>query len=65
MPLYSSSSHFRAFLQAVTYYCGPLSGTTQDMSVNSYTRGCHLLNYDDVIGTDRVSYTLCMPLPND
>jgi len=34
------------------------------MSVNSYTRGCHLLNHDDVIGTRRVSYILYMPLPN-
>lgn len=58
------SSRFRAFLQAVTG-CGPLSGTTQDMSVNSYTRGCHLLNHDDVIGTRRVSYILYMPLPYD
>lgn len=33
------------------------------MSVNSYTRGCHLLNHDDVIGTRRVSYILYMPLP--
>lgn len=58
------SSNFRAFLQAVTG-CGPLSGTMQDMSVNSYTRGCHLLNHDDVIGTRRVSYILYMPLPCD
>lgn len=35
------------------------------MSVNSYTRGCHLLNHDDVIGTRRVSYILYMPLPDD
>jgi len=34
------------------------------MSVNSYTRGCHLLNHDDVIGTRRVSYILYMPLPH-
>jgi Rps23 Pro-64 3,4-dihydroxylase Tpa1-like proline 4-hydroxylase len=33
------------------------------MSVNSYTKGCHLLNHDDVIGTRRVSYILYMPLP--
>jgi Rps23 Pro-64 3,4-dihydroxylase Tpa1-like proline 4-hydroxylase len=58
------SSRFRAFLRAVTG-CGPLSGTKQDMSVNSYTRGCHLLNHDDVIGTRRVSYVLYMPLPCD
>ncbi|KAJ3755253.1 nuclear protein [Lentinula raphanica] len=57
------STKFRAFLQAVTG-CGPLSGIKQDMSVNSYTKGCHLLNHDDVIGTRRVSYILYMPLPN-
>ncbi|KAG2156423.1 nuclear protein [Suillus clintonianus] len=56
------SSQFRKFIQAVTG-CGPLSGTKQDMSVNSYTQGCHLLNHDDVIGTRRVSYILYMPLP--
>ncbi|TFK59453.1 hypothetical protein BDN72DRAFT_851290, partial [Pluteus cervinus] len=59
--LYSKT--FRSFLQAVTG-CGPLSGKKQDMSVNSYTKGCHLLNHDDVIGTRRVSYILYMPLPH-
>ena len=34
------------------------------MSVNSYTKGCHLLNHDDVIGTRRVSYILYMPIPH-
>ncbi|KAJ7228223.1 nuclear protein [Mycena pura] len=57
------SQDFRNFLRAVTG-CGPLSGTKQDMSVNSYTRGCHLLNHDDVIGSRRVSYILYMPLPH-
>jgi len=59
--LYSTT--FRSFLRAVTG-CGPLSGTKQDMSVNSYTKGCHLLNHDDVIGTRRVSYIFYMPLPH-
>ncbi|KAF5371104.1 hypothetical protein D9758_004103 [Tetrapyrgos nigripes] len=59
--LYSPA--FRSFLRSVTG-CGPLSGTKQDMSVNSYTKGCHLLNHDDVIGTRRVSYILYMPLPH-
>ncbi|KAF9476977.1 hypothetical protein BDN70DRAFT_862390 [Pholiota conissans] len=59
--LYSPT--FREFLRSVTG-CGPLSGKKQDMSVNSYTRGCHLLNHDDVIGTRRVSYILYMPLPH-
>ncbi|KAI5123377.1 hypothetical protein M0805_006085 [Coniferiporia weirii] len=58
--LYSPA--FRAFLRKVTG-CGPLSGVKQDMSVNSYKKGCHLLNHDDVIGTRRVSYILYMPLP--
>ncbi|KAF5363718.1 hypothetical protein D9756_000291 [Leucocoprinus leucothites] len=57
------SPQFRNFLRAVTG-CGPLSGIKQDMSVNSYTKGCHLLNHDDVIGTRRVSYILYMPLPH-
>ncbi|KAG5648808.1 hypothetical protein DXG03_000157 [Asterophora parasitica] len=57
------SAKFRTFLQTVTG-CGPLSGKKQDMSVNSYTKGCHLLNHDDVIGTRRVSYILYMPLPH-
>ncbi|KAI0307124.1 Oxoglutarate and iron-dependent oxygenase degradation C-term-domain-containing protein [Multifurca ochricompacta] len=56
------SSEFREFLRAVTG-CGPLSGVKQDMSVNAYRKGCHLLNHDDVIGTRRVSYILYMPLP--
>ncbi|KAI0347151.1 nuclear protein [Trametopsis cervina] len=56
------SPNFRSFLQSVTG-CGALSGTKQDMSVNSYTKGCHLLNHDDVIGSRRVSYILYMPLP--
>ena len=57
------SSKFREFLRAVTG-CGPLSGVKQDMSVNTYRKGCHLLNHDDVIGTRRVSYILYMPLPH-
>ncbi|KAF9266209.1 hypothetical protein L218DRAFT_978712 [Marasmius fiardii PR-910] len=59
--LYSTT--FRSFIRSVTG-CGPLSGIKQDMSVNSYTKGCHLLNHDDVIGTRRVSYILYMPLPH-
>ncbi|KAH9035296.1 Oxoglutarate and iron-dependent oxygenase degradation C-term-domain-containing protein [Lactarius hengduanensis] len=57
------SQKFRNFLREVTG-CGPLSGVKQDMSVNTYRKGCHLLNHDDVIGTRRVSYILYMPLPH-
>ncbi|KAH9045362.1 Oxoglutarate and iron-dependent oxygenase degradation C-term-domain-containing protein [Lactarius pseudohatsudake] len=57
------SQKFRDFLRKVTG-CGPLSGVKQDMSVNTYRKGCHLLNHDDVIGTRRVSYILYMPLPH-
>jgi Rps23 Pro-64 3,4-dihydroxylase Tpa1-like proline 4-hydroxylase len=60
--LYSPS--FREFLRGVTG-CGHLSGSKQDMSINSYRTGCHLLNHDDVIGSRRVSYILYMPLPVD
>ncbi|KZT62765.1 hypothetical protein CALCODRAFT_548749 [Calocera cornea HHB12733] len=55
------SAPFRQFMRAVTG-CGPLSGTKQDMSANSYRQGCHLLNHDDVIGSRRVSYILYLPL---
>ncbi|KAG8952633.1 hypothetical protein FRC04_003995 [Tulasnella sp. 424] len=55
-------AEFRQFLRTVTG-CGPLSGSKQDMSINSYKKGCHLLNHDDVIGTRRVSYILYLPLP--
>jgi Rps23 Pro-64 3,4-dihydroxylase Tpa1-like proline 4-hydroxylase len=57
------SVQFRDFLRRVTG-CGPLSGVKQDMSVNTYRKGCHLLNHDDVIGSRRVSYILYMPLPH-
>jgi Rps23 Pro-64 3,4-dihydroxylase Tpa1-like proline 4-hydroxylase len=57
------STEFRDFLRSVTG-CGPLSGLKRDMSVNTYRKGGHLLNHDDVIGTRRVSYILYMPLPN-
>lgn len=59
--LYSPT--FRTFMRTVTG-CGPLSGVKQDMSINTYKKGCHLLNHDDVIGTRRVSYILYMPLPH-
>ncbi|KAL5488259.1 NUA3_1 [Sanghuangporus weigelae] len=58
--LYSQT--FRDFLRKVTG-CGPLSGKKQDMSVNSYRKGCHLLNHDDVIDTRCVSYISYMPMP--
>ncbi|KAH8834198.1 Oxoglutarate and iron-dependent oxygenase degradation C-term-domain-containing protein [Flagelloscypha sp. PMI_526] len=58
------SAEFRSFLRAVTG-CGPLSGIKQDMSIAQYTKSCHLLNHDDVIGTRRVSYILYMPLPDN
>ncbi|KAI8997143.1 Oxoglutarate and iron-dependent oxygenase degradation C-term-domain-containing protein [Pilobolus umbonatus] len=54
------SKEFRDFVSDVTG-CGPLSSKKMDMSVNTYTAGCHLLNHDDVIGTRRVSFILYMP----
>jgi Rps23 Pro-64 3,4-dihydroxylase Tpa1-like proline 4-hydroxylase len=58
------SQKFRDFVAKVTN-CGPLSGIEQDMSINSYRRGSHLLNHDDVIGTRRVSYILYLPEPRN
>ncbi|KZS97834.1 hypothetical protein SISNIDRAFT_405601 [Sistotremastrum niveocremeum HHB9708] len=58
------SEEFRTFLRTVTG-CGPLSGSKRDMAVNSYKKGCHLLNHDDVIGTRRISYILYMPISGE
>lgn len=56
------SEEFRDFISNVTG-CGKLSGVKTDMSINSYTKGCHLLTHDDVIGSRRVSFILYMPDP--
>ncbi|KAI8370317.1 Oxoglutarate and iron-dependent oxygenase degradation C-term-domain-containing protein [Radiomyces spectabilis] len=58
------SNEFREFISDITG-CGPLSPSKMDMSVNTYTEGCHLLNHDDVIGTRRVSFILYMPDPDE
>ncbi|OBA23412.1 hypothetical protein METBIDRAFT_29886 [Metschnikowia bicuspidata var. bicuspidata NRRL YB-4993] len=57
------SEEFRDFVSNVTG-CGKLSGTKTDMSINTYTKGCHLLTHDDVIGSRRVSFILYMPDPD-
>ncbi|SCU81551.1 LANO_0B03488g1_1 [Lachancea nothofagi CBS 11611] len=43
---------------------GKLSGSKMDMSINTYTKGCHLLTHDDVIGSRRVSFILYLPDPD-
>ncbi|KAH7587153.1 Oxoglutarate and iron-dependent oxygenase degradation C-term [Nakaseomyces glabratus] len=43
---------------------GKLSGSKMDMSVNTYTKGCHLLTHDDVIGSRRISFILYLPDPD-
>lgn len=58
------SQEFRDFMSYTTD-CGPLSGSKQDLSINLYNKGCHLLNHDDVIGTRRVSYILYLTPPDD
>ncbi|OLL22346.1 Prolyl 3,4-dihydroxylase ofd1 [Neolecta irregularis DAH-3] len=50
------SSQFREFVQTITS-CGELNDSV-DMSINLYSKGCHLLTHDDVIGTRKVSYIL-------
>lgn len=59
--IYSES--FRSFISAVTG-CGKLSGIKTDLSIQLYTKGCHLLTHDDVIGSRRVSFILYMPDPD-
>ncbi|CDK26341.1 unnamed protein product [Kuraishia capsulata CBS 1993] len=56
------SQGFRDFISEVTG-CGKLSGVKTDMSLNTYTKGCHLLTHDDVIGSRRVSFILYIPEP--
>ncbi|KAK9390592.1 Oxoglutarate and iron-dependent oxygenase degradation C-term-domain-containing protein [Lipomyces mesembrius] len=58
------SSEFREFITEICD-CGPLSGLKQDMSINCYVKGSHLLTHDDVIGSRRVSYILYLPDPED
>ncbi|KAK9478087.1 Oxoglutarate and iron-dependent oxygenase degradation C-term-domain-containing protein [Lipomyces japonicus] len=58
------SPDFRAFVEKIAD-CGPLSGQKQDMSINCYVKGSHLLTHDDVIGSRRVSYILYLPDPDD
>lgn len=57
------SQAFRSFISDVTG-CGKLSGIKTDLSIQLYTKGCHLLTHDDVIGSRRVSFILYMPDPD-
>lgn len=57
------SQEFRDVISTVTG-CGKLSGSKTDMSINTYTKGCHLLTHDDVIGSRRVSFILYLPDPD-
>jgi Rps23 Pro-64 3,4-dihydroxylase Tpa1-like proline 4-hydroxylase len=57
------SQKFRSFIESLTSTKG-LSGTNIDLSINKYTKGCHLLNHDDVIGTRAVSFILYLPDPD-
>jgi len=58
------SKQFRDYMSGVTN-CGPLSGKKTDMAINIYTKGCHLLCHDDVIGSRRLSYILYLTDPDD
>ncbi|KAF3924895.1 hypothetical protein ABW21_db0206732 [Orbilia brochopaga] len=55
---------FRSYIEHITD-CGKLSGSKVDMAINVYTKGCHLLCHDDVIGTRCVSYILYLTDPED
>ncbi|RLV91270.1 Prolyl 34-dihydroxylase TPA1 [Spathaspora sp. JA1] len=57
------SQEFRDVISKVTG-CGKLSGVKTDISINTYTKGCHLLTHDDVIGSRRVSFILYLPDPD-
>ncbi|CAB4254034.1 similar to Saccharomyces cerevisiae YER049W TPA1 Poly(rA)-binding protein involved in translation termination efficiency, mRNA poly(A) tail length and mRNA stability [Maudiozyma barnettii] len=57
------SEPYRKFIAKITN-SKYLSGSKMDMSVNTYTKGCHLLTHDDVIGSRRVSFILYLPEPD-
>ncbi|CCF60683.1 hypothetical protein KAFR_0L00760 [Kazachstania africana CBS 2517] len=57
------SKQYRNVISKVTQ-CGDLSSKKMDMSINTYTKGCHLLNHDDVVGSRRVSWILYLPDPD-
>lgn len=57
------SEVYRDFIAYVTG-SGKLSGQKADMSINTYTKGCHLLTHDDVIGSRRISFILYLPDPD-
>lgn len=57
------SEVYRDFIAYVTG-SGKLSGQKADMSINTYTKGCHLLTHDDVIGSRRISFILYLPEPD-
>lgn len=57
------SEVYRDFISYVTG-SGKLSGIKTDMSINTYTKGCHLLTHDDVIGSRRISFILYLPDPD-
>lgn len=57
------SEKFRSFISEVTG-CGKLSGIKTDLSIQLYTKSCHLLTHDDVIGSRRISFILYMPDPD-
>ncbi|CDO94295.1 unnamed protein product [Kluyveromyces dobzhanskii CBS 2104] len=56
------SEKYRDFIAYVSQ-AGKLSGSKTDISINTYTKGCHLLTHDDVIGSRRVSFILYLPEP--
>lgn len=57
------SEKYRDFFAYITQ-SGHLSGKKTDMSINTYTKGCHLVPHDDVIGSRRISFILYLPDPD-
>jgi prolyl 3-hydroxylase /prolyl 3,4-dihydroxylase len=57
------SEPFRRYIAVITS-SGDLSGRKTDMAINIYIPGCHLLCYNSVIGSRRVSYILYLIHPD-
>ncbi|KAL0489869.1 prolyl 3,4-dihydroxylase [Acrasis kona] len=51
------SQEFRAFIKKISNCPIDLNDKT-DMSVNLYSKGCHLLAHDDMIGSRKISFIL-------
>ncbi len=61
--IFQYAKEFRQLISDITG-SGPLTERV-DCAANVYTKGCHLLPHDDVIGTRSISYVIYLSDPED